>query len=52
MAEPIHPEVKYKRSKKIEQVGLLKADLSNKLDEVSKDTIKDARTFGVAKLDP
>ncbi|KAF8196002.1 hypothetical protein BJ912DRAFT_955862 [Pholiota molesta] len=52
MAEPIHPEVKYKRSKKIEQVGLLKADLSNKLDEVSKDAIKDARTFGVAKLDP
>jgi hypothetical protein len=52
MAEPTHPEVKYKRSKKIEEVGLLRVDLSGKLDEVSKDEIKDARTFGVEKLEP
>ncbi|KAF8178263.1 hypothetical protein BJ912DRAFT_984402 [Pholiota molesta] len=52
MAEPTHPEVKYKRSKKIEEVGLLRVDLSGKLDEVSKDEVKDARTFGVEKLEP
>jgi hypothetical protein len=52
MSEPTQSEVKYTRSKKKEEVKSIKTDLSDKLDKVSKDAIKDARDFGVEQLDP